>query len=313
MVKRISLAIWISGLSLFSIQAEEISSTEKKNLLEKLHTLKGRAEESNANILTTALSAFKDAMTSDTAAFDLYMKCQEHQLLTEKRIKAGDARDQKKKIKEKTTSADKRAMRYQLAWLVSSLEAAIDPDTQRESAEKELESLIVNIIKDVDKLDKKALATLKGSPYSSIFAKTYNISHLKPKDWPSSPLDYDGLYWTLICKPLIDRGAYSEARKQWNTRVSAEKAVIARFAEKPDSNRLGNQPVELEKYLKERAPSLLWKLEQELYNNGDERESLANAYKLIERFPDHKQNLKWIEWLTGVLTEEEAEEGVSEQ
>jgi len=144
---------------------------------------------------------------------------------------------------------------------------------------------------------------LKENAFNSVFAKALKVDHLKPEQWPSSPLDFDGLFKGLIMNDLIERGDFSAARKQWLSRLHAERSLIEAYADDPGSTKYGDASVALEKYLKNRVPVLMWEGEQILYNGGDKRDAVIALFGILEKYPAHPKYLEWVEWFKSALSE----------
>ncbi len=293
------------SLSTSNIHAQEITAEEKETMLAKIETMESKVLGLNQSSQQNAIATFRAAMTSDTAAFKLYMDCKKAIDLEEKKKKISDVQEDMRKFKEKTSKEFKRALKYQLFWLVYSLEAARNPDARMQSAQKLVECL-ANIVNDAKSLNRATTLggkPLKQDPFSSVFAKAYKVDHLKPESWPSSPLDFGGLYKGLIMQDLIERGELKTARQQWMSRLHAERSLIEAYADDPDSTKFGDASVALEKYLEDRVPVLMWEGEQILYNGGDKRNAVIAMFGILEKYPTHPNYLEWIEWFKGALGE----------
>ncbi len=291
--------------------AEALSGVEKEVLLSKIESLENAVIERNMKSQRSAISTFKSAMHSDAATFRLYLDCLEKIALEEQKKKGEDVREKTRKLREDTSDAFKRALRHQLYWLVYSMEAAQDEDRRQHSAQQ-LVTCLVNILDDANKLDAKNTingGVLQQSPYGSVFAKAYQIGHLKPEDWPSNPMDFDGLYKGLIVQDLIERGDYDGARQQWTIRLNAERRLIDAYADDPDSKKYGDSSVALDRYLTKRVPALRWQNETALYAAGDVRQASLELFDILENYPEHPQYLSWVQWFKDRLAgvEETAE------
>jgi len=301
-----SLSLFFLSCSVILSSGEELSVKERENLLSKVNELKNLKLNKNNSALKSALSAFRKGTTSDTAALELYLDCHRRILTQNPRKRGGEINDEIGKLRDNATQASRRALRYQLSWLVASIEGAADPDNPDVAIGK-LMALTKDIASDSRTLDSKSIATLSKSPYSSTFAKAFDIGSFKPKEWPSSPLDFDGLFWKLVCADLIESGNYTAARSQWSVRLNLERSMIEAFSKDAEQKQTGlkeARPIgkEMEQFIENKAPQLLWKLETALYDAGDERQALASAYNIVERYPEHKSYLQWINWLTQKLS-----------
>lgn len=284
---------------------DKLSSDELAKLLESLDDLEKKAVNSNIKTQGNAISTFLKASQSERETFELYLECYGQVEFDEKKKKTGDKRDALRKIRDQSTNEFKRALKHQLYWLVQSMQAARIPGSRLTQGKKLVEGLEL-IVADVDKLSDQTVfkGPLKENPYNSVFARAFDVSHLKPNKWPTGPLDYNGLYENVIIDELIQRGDYSGVRKHWQNRIKAERTVIEQFAKKPDTVAFGKDPLQLEKYVLETVPALRWKMEQKLFEIGDERVASVELYSLLKTHQDHKSYLKWLKWLRTALTEE---------
>ena len=301
----ISLCIFLSACIL-PLSAVDLTADEAETLLAKVEALEEKVVSENQKNQRTAISVFLDAIESENKVFDLYLKCKEKVSFEDQKKKSSDARDYMRRMKSNTSKEYKVALQHQLYWLVHSIEASRVPEKRDQQAKKLLDGL-VNITADHKSLDYNNVfgGPLRQDPFNSVFAKAYKLDHLRPKDWPQHPLDFDGLFLKVIVKSLIDQGNYSDARKQWVTRIKAEDKLMEAFAKEPDSSQYGKTPVILEKYREFTVPALMWKGEQALFEGGDRREAAVQLFQLLEKYPRHPQYLNWVEWFKKALTDSE--------
>ena len=284
--------------------AQELSETDKQVLLGKIEVMENDVLDFNYKNQKAAATAFKAAMQSETKAFQFYLDCKERIDQEAKKQKGSDLRADMKKLRDSTTNEKKRALRHQLVWLVASMEAAANPDARETSAQKLVDGL-KNIIDDAQYLDRKTVTgRLKQNPFSSEFAKAYLVDHIKPDNWPSSPLDYDGLFKNLIIKGLVESGKYNEARSEWQNRLQAEQRLIEEFDVEPETDKFGKESVELDNFLQKTLPDLRWQMEQELFTAGDTRQASVALFSILQTYPKHDNYLKWVNWFKGALSPE---------
>jgi len=322
--------------------AAPLTEEERTTLLSKIDALESKALNSNEMSQRTAISRFMRALDSDKATFELFLECREKVLFEEEKRREKDARDATRGIKDSVSREFKRALRHQLYWLTYSLEAKRNPDTRLDQAAK-LARLMHTIYADIDDLnyemvfnktlpsysfndpkkrqerstqsrdDRSALggsySPLHQNPFQSVFAKAFDIDHMKPDSWPQSPMDYNGLFLNVIVKELAEGGRYDDARKYWTDRIKLEAAFYKELGIEPGSNNYGDTPASLDKFQSFTLPELIWAGEQALFDAGDKREAAINLYKTLEKYQGHPKYLSWVEQLKKQLTPpEEAEQ-----
>ena len=120
-------------------------------------------------------------MSSNKAAIDLYLNCEEKVNFEDMKKKSSDYREWKRKNAEMLSdSAFKLALRQQLRWLILTLEAA--------SEEPDREQLAVEAAKVVDSIFDQAddmadhQETLQMSVISTVFARAYDIKGIEVEE-----------------------------------------------------------------------------------------------------------------------------------
>ena len=70
--------------------------------------------------------------------------------------------------------------------------------------------------------------------------------------------------------------------------------------------------VELDKFLADRRPELLWEMEKDLFKYGDQRTSAKRMLAHIEKFLGHKNEEQWISEFTSLVKGEPEKETAEE-
>ena len=283
---------------------DALTTAERKILMEKLTEMREAAEKSSNERFGTALRAFRDAVKSDTAAHDLYLKCTEKANFTDQKRSSQEFRDWKRRHKDsKDTPEFRRALQHQLSWLLLTIEASADPDEIESLGRRALEKVDA-IIKDDEKL-KDHRGMLSQDVLGSVYAKAYNINGLKAKDWPKSPLDISDIYEKLVFPPLRNANSISQLRGAWRKRIEHEGTMMKNWSKVPDSGKIGMKKDMLApafvKWQEEKYPEMLWEQEMDCYNAGDQKQ--AATYMLIHlgKHIHHKKSLKWTEQFESLI------------
>ncbi len=317
-ISRRALAILLLMVSVLTSQAlqENLSAADRKEFLKKLELLREAAENSSKNRFSMALRAYRNAITSDAAAHDLYLKCIEKANFTDEKKSSQDFRDWKRMHKEKQDTPEfRRALQHQLNWLLLSIEASVNPDDIQSLAIKAL-SKIDAIMDDYEVL-KDHRGLLNQDVLSSVYAKAYDINGLEAKDWPLSPLKISEIYDKVVMPPLRNTTSVSRLRGAWKKRIEHEGLIRKNWGKVPSSSRVGmKKDVVSPEFLKWKAndyPELLWKKEMECYKAGDEKQSSTNMLGHLSEYMSHKQSLRWTkefqDLMSGGVEVEIEEEG----
>ncbi len=282
-----------------------LSDADRKELMEKLEEIREAAERSSKDRFGAALVAFRDAVKSDSAAHDLYLKCVEKVDFVDEKKGSQEFREWKRKHKEKKdTVAFRRALRHQLNWLLLSIEACVKPEEIDSFGVKALEKMGA-IMDDHDVL-KPQQGLLKKNVLSSVYAKAYDINGLEAKGWPLSPLDVGKIYDKVVMPPLRNAASVSRLRLAWKKRIDHEGMTLKNWSDLPDSNRVGMKkdllPPEFEKWKEDGYVQLQWDMEMDCYESGDEVDSASNMLILLTKYIKHKKSLEWTEDFQGLMS-----------
>ncbi len=236
-MKTLSITLLLSLASPL-VFADDLTQADRETLLEKLEAIRNDADAKVDARFRAAIAAYRNAMSSEDAAIDLYLKCEEMVNFQEQNKKSGDFRDWKRKNSDKLSDKYfKMALRQQLRWLVLTLEAASeDPDRDKLAAEagKVLESVMTQA---------EDLAphrnVLQQSVTSSVFARAYDINSLKVEKWPLSPAQIQPVYEQVILPPLRRPDRLASLRAAWTRRMVQEGMVADLWSGKPDEKKKG--------------------------------------------------------------------------
>lgn len=298
---------------------EKLSEVDREALLERIESLKeGAASRADARF-RSAISAYRSAMATDAAAIAFYLKCVEKVNFEEKEKSYVDFREWKRKNEEEISdTAFKTALRYQLRWLVLTLQAASqDPDFDYLS--REAVNCIETIMSQADKIGNHK-GTLSSAVTSTVFAKAYDIDNVSVEDWPKAPFPAQAIFEDIVFPPLRNSAKISELRNAWEKFIQYEGIVAEKWSVRKkqnadnDNNRKNDeaqkaakklseeeQELQYATFLKETLPELRWEAEVDLYAAGDERTAAINMISLIEKNPYHSSVAEWADALHELL------------
>ena len=273
--------------------------------LEKIEQL---SEERVGGLYRRAITDYRSAIQSDSATMELYLKCIEKVQYTDQQKKASEFREWKRNNKERLgASSFKMALRHQLSWLLLSIEAADSEDDLSKLGPRAITHLN-QIFQNAETL-KPHRRELSKNVLSSVFAQAYSLN-IKVKDWPSSALEIGRIYDKVVMPPLRNLQNIADLRRAWDKRISHEAQVFEKWHE-DDNHRIGTKDSlrspEFEKFLAEKRPELLWEMELDCFDAGDEQGAAVKMLKHLETHITHKQAPKWIKDLKKLITPEGAQ------
>lgn len=314
---KVPVLLFCSVLALHSVNAEILADADREALLANLEKLKEGAESKMDARFRLAISAYRTAIASDDAAIELYLKCTEKVNFEDQQKKAIDFREWKRKEDERLSDPAMRlALRYQLRWLIITLQAASE-NADRTKLAGEAQSVVDSIFSDPEKLRGQE-RTLSMPVTGSVFARAYDINSVKVEKWPLSPVQLEQVYTDILLPPYQRPGSTAQLRAVWMKRIQQEGAKIEHMAvENPrNEGRNGNddreekrigmasamRPPEYEKFLQDTVPKLLWEMEVDLFRNGDQSGAAVRMLAHLEKHISHPSAREWGEQLRGLLT-----------
>lgn len=293
---KLSVLLMGSFLLCNSVQADPLSSADREALLDSLQQLHDEAEGKVDAKFRVALTAFKNACASDDAAVELYLNCTERVNFDDKNKKAADFREWKRKESDRLAApATRMALRLQLRWLVLTLLAAPEKADRAKlavEAQQVLDAIFSAPAKFADQQD-----LLGQSVLSTVFAKAYEITHVKVDKWPQSPIQLDQIYEQLVMPPLRTPSQVAGLRSAWINRIQQEGAKVEFWA----SNRGGGEKkgsqdapsTAFTKFTEEARPKLQWEMEIDLFRAGDEK---GAASRMLAHLGKHISHLSAKDW-----------------
>lgn len=281
--------------------AQQLSNSDREAILEKLETIRKQAGEKVDSRFRTAISAYRAGMSSDDAAMDLYLKCEELVNFDEMQRKNADFREWKRRNADKLSDKGFReALRQQLRWLVLTLEAASE-EPDRDKLALEAGKVLDSIVAGADEFSKHR-SVLQQGVTGSVFARAYNINGVKAEEWPMSPVPVAAVYEQVIFPPLRSPDRIPALKSAWSKRMIHESTLLEAWSGDPDEKQKpGTRSPAYEKFVSETIPMLQWDAEMDFFKSGDQQGAALRMLKHIDDNMSHDSAPKWIEDFTALL------------
>ncbi len=296
------VSVACAAFALTSASANPLSDADREALLENLEKLHEAAAASADGKYRVALAAYRGAMTSNEKAMELYLNCVEKVNFSDQQRKAQDFREWKRREAERLSDpALPGALRYQLSWLVLTLQAASDkPDMDRLASEAQ--SIVDSIFRDAEKLATQE-QLLGQSVIGSVFARAYEINSVKVENWPLAPAQLEQVYDQLLLPPLRRPDQIEALRATWMRRILQEGAKREFWGNREGRNGgAGPRAQEYERFVAEIVPQMYWTMEKDLFNSGDQSGAAVRMLALIEKNLSHPNARQWGEEFKNLLT-----------
>lgn len=325
---RILAILILAALSASAARAETLSAADREALLENLDKLRDAASSKVDARFRIAMAAYHEAMVSDDATLDLYMKCVEKVNFIDQQKKTSEYLDWKHKDDVKAQHADpafRLALRYQLRWLALTIQASSEKANLKLLA-TEAQDIVDSIFRDADKLAGEE-KVLQSSVTSTEFARAYEIGDLKKDKWPLSAINLEEIYGMIVLPPLRTPTRVAALRAAWIKRIQQEGLKIEAWAGNPKAPPKGKnergkadkgrserrvgmaadmKAPEYERFVLEQQPELQWQMEVDLFRNGDESAAALRMLAHLEKHITHKSARKWGEEFRNLLKPQEA-------
>ncbi len=308
---RIPMFLVCSALLLQVAHAETLSDADRETLLDNLEKIREAADSKADARFRIALTAYRNAIGSDDAAIELYVNCMEKVDFEELHKRAADFREWKAKEREKLAEPGLRlALRHQLRWLMLTLEAASEkPD--RVKLTSDAQEALDSIFRDAEKL-KDQQQILSQAVTSTVFARAYDINHVKVEKWAVSPIEIDTIYDEILLPPYRKPTTLVALRAGWIKRIQQEtvkmelwSATRRELRDNREDKRSGMasdmQSPEYLKFIEEDLPKLQWKMEVDLYTYGDQAGASVRMLTLLGKYIGHPSAREWSDELKKLL------------
>eukprot|EP00903_Cladosiphon_okamuranus_P004106 g4104.t1 len=294
------------ALSTQLLPAETLTEADREALLDRLAEIQNEAYSKVDARFRTARAAFQSALSSDDAAVDLYLKCEELVNFEEQNKSSSDFREWKSNNRDKLSDKYFRAaLRHQLRWLCLTLDAASDePDMEQIGVEAA--RILDSMMSQVEDLAPYR-NILQQNVTGSVFAKAYELNEVKVENWAFSPGQISTVYERTLLPQLRRPDRLVALRSSWSNRIKYE-GLIADFwsgnpnagrrngkRQEEDDRKTGEHSPEFEAFLEDTLPRLQWQAEVDLFKNGDQRGAAVRMLAHIEKHLSHKSATEWTD------------------
>jgi hypothetical protein len=309
---RIPAFLVCSALTVSTVHADPLSAADREALLENPEKIRENADSRVDARFRLAIAAYREAMGSEEAAMEFYLKCIEKVNFEDQQKKNADFRDWKRKEDDHLKDMGFRlALRYQLRWLILTLRASSEKANRSELA-VEAQEIVDSVFRDADKLEDQGQA-LNQPVTATVFARAYEIGNLEKNEWPLSPVDLGDIYEKIIFPPLRMPTRVESLRAAWIKRIQQEGIKIEIAGDNNNNGggggRRNGQPgpgpkstVEHDRFVMERIPEFQWQMEMDLFKSGDEAGAAMRMLAHIEKHLAHKSAREWGQQLKNLLT-----------
>ncbi|MGE9267672.1 MAG: hypothetical protein ACQKBY_06210, partial [Verrucomicrobiales bacterium] len=170
---------------------------------------------------------------------------------------------------------------------------------------EEAESLIPKAVAAVDTIFSHAEELkdhhklLAGEATSSVFAKAYEINHLKLEKIPASPLDLQNIYDKLVFPKLRQPDSIPSLRNAWDRRIKQEGMKLEFWS--AEGSVRDTLPPAYQKWLETTRLDLLWAKEVDTFKAGAERSAAMAMLTLIQDHLSYQNASKWISEFTELM------------
>jgi len=128
-----------------------------------------------------------------------------------------------------------------------------------------------------------AFSILEEDVYDSVFAQFFDV---KPPtaEWPKAPLDLEDVYEHVILKSYKEEQDVARYRQAFGKRILQEGLLAEMKGRKPDVGGREEKTAAFEIFIKEERPQLLWELEKQVYELGDQQGAALGMLQHLGKF-----------------------------
>jgi hypothetical protein len=288
------LACFTLLLSLGNIFAAPLTQADREALLDDLEKMREAADSRVDERYRTALNSFRSAMSSSEKALELYLNCVEKVDFEEQKKTNQEFREWKRKEEGRLSRpAFRTALRYQLSWLVLTLQAnSKKPDRPKLLADAA--TSLSALFADAKELAKEQ-KTLEEEVTSTVFARAYKVEHAKAEKWPLSPVAIDKIFNDILLPPLRNPERLPALKEAWLRRIQLEtlkREFWSGGGQGTNGPESGPNP-ETTKFLTDERPKLQWEMEKDLFKSGDESGAAVRMLAHIQNNLTHPSAREW--------------------
>lgn len=310
---RVPILLACIALPLHAVHSATLSDADREALLENLDKLQDDADSKVDAKLRIAIAAFRNGLGNDESTMELYMNCLEKVNFTDQQKKAADFREWKRKESDKLSDTGlKLALRIQLRWLILTLQASSENADPTKLAGEAMQ-IVDSVFQNAEKLNNQE-GILGQSVLSSVFARAYDINHLKLEKWPASPIQLENIYGDLIMPPLRSASHLPQLRSTWIKRIQQETAKAEywqgggggrnrdpREGPKRVAPTDSTQSPEYVRFIENELPKLQWDMEVDLFRSGDQNGASVRMLSHLQKYLSHPSAKEWSQQFRALL------------
>jgi hypothetical protein len=284
------------------VYADPLSQVEKEALTERLQNIREKIEKTLGSRINSIIETYRDAMVSDSVAYDFFLKCKEKVATENDGMTIHQFRAWKNQMDESLKKKSFRiGLRHQLAWAILTLKAAANPDKITQLSSECLTSLD-SFYEQAELMEGEQGDVASGG---ALFLRAYHVENLKAPEWPSSQMQIAEVYNKVIMPSLRSSDKVSSLRNAWDARIRHEGLKTKYFTISrglgQDKIREGDLELVLKNFREERLPDLLWQKELDLFRLGDQKSSALKMLKIIEENPAHIKSVDWVKSIQEIV------------
>lgn len=285
--------------------SEPLSSADREALLESLEKIRENADSKVDARFRLAIAAYREAMTTEDAAMEFYLKCIEKVNFEDQQKKNAEFREWKRREGDKLSEQGFRlALRYQLRWLILTLQAASEK-SRSSGLVAEAQEVVDSIFRDAVKLGEHG-QTLGQPVTSTVFARAYELGNVENEKWPLSPIQLEQVYNEIIFPLYRNPSGLASLRAAWIKRIQQEGIKEeAMGGNGGGGRRNGPQPPpregDKERFVMETLPELQWQMETDLFRSGDEGGAAVRMLEHIQKHLNHRSAREWGDQFKNLL------------
>jgi hypothetical protein len=312
-----------AGADVAATSPISLSPAQLDHIKKELEKVEAQIGQGRTSVLSSALSKFKAASASKSAALALYLDCYKLENFERKNLKQTDFMEWRDRNEARFKDDNfTKALLFQLEYLVMTIQAqGIDDPQKLGAVVPALQAFIAKEITAVQETMKHTAsgavevkenskggrgprgggdlggasplaAMLRQSVKSTEFSRVFKLDdHLKSKSWEYSPLNIGGIYANVIF-PYYLAEKPGELAAQWDARINAEMNL----------RKSGMSETEFNILQAEELPRLQWEKDNYLLtNNINAINALADMLQIIQRNPSHPDASSWLEEFKEVI------------
>lgn len=286
--------------------ADPLSDRDREALLEILKELSKQASTHVDAKYRVAMQAYYKGMSSKQSAVNLYLSCQEKVHFTDQKKKQQAFREWKRK-NDAQLSADgyRRALMYQLRWLVLSIEA-ISEKTDKQYLAQSAHKVIDGIVANAEEM-KGHQGVLSNDVMSTVFVQAYNIGTVTEPGWPKSPTNFKLVYNNLFLPPFREKKDATSIRQLWDKRIRQELQCMKHWTPKATGGirKKNETSPAFDKFVKVSLPRMEWDREVDAFKHGDAGGAAKKMIAHLKKHIRHENAKDWAQQFESLLIDRE--------